>query len=472
MGADRKQLEPWLNDELLPFLEDRLSRHPRLKGQPFEVVGANQYRALGKMDGLTTYIRRKIVDRLQSIPGANFVQYSTIKPWGDRRKSMDSACGTQGKAVVRVTLEVDNSLGSGETRVAVQAIDLVENNWVRGFKKVWIGQPTAREKRLIAKQIVDQKLLGSRSLPFRSNQPDILASFLAENLSCLLKHTGESKLKIYLQKPAEKRPEFLWTAFRLLSHYLARFREVEITDQKRIANVILVSDVHAIDSKLLQVSVLLRSLDKSIRISGVGAEAYVHFDTTTVIVQGPTKKRLIASFKLITPWQRNPCKLRDPWEKGFISLTTVSRLPSNGCFAIRLKADATAKLYLIGQTDNAQLTLLFPDSCNILGLKHVLGGGEIRKYQSIHSPLWDNGKQGFFQLDQRPGIERIYAIAVTDPIIEVRLKQWIDRIGDLCSVQKNRRALHAQRLRAALADLGEESPGRMEWIERSFIHSP
>ena len=174
-GADRKHLEPWLNDELLPFLEDRLGLHPRLKGQPFEVVGTNQNSALGKTDGLTAYILRKIVDRLQSIPGANFVKRSTIKPWNDRGKSIDMACNSQGEATVQVTIEVDTSLDSGKVRVAVQAIDLVENNWVRGFKKIWIGQPTSREKRLMSKQIVDLKLLESRALPFKNNQPDLLA---------------------------------------------------------------------------------------------------------------------------------------------------------------------------------------------------------------------------------------------------------------------------------------------------------
>ncbi len=284
-GADRKQLDPWLNDELLPFLEDRLGRHPRLKGQPFEVVGANQNSALGKMDGLTAEILRKIVDRLQSVPGANFVERSTIKPWSDRGKSVELACDPQGEATVQVTIEVDNSLDSGDVRVAVQAMDLVENNWVRGFKKIWIGQPTSREKRLMAKQIVDRKLLGSRALPFRGNQPDLLASFLAENLSCHLMRTGEPNLKIFLRNPTEKLPEFLRTTLGLLSHYLARFREVEITNKKHTANVILISNVHTIDSKLLQISLLLRSLDKSIRLPGVGTEAYVYVDSTAAFTQ-------------------------------------------------------------------------------------------------------------------------------------------------------------------------------------------
>ena len=286
--------------------------------------------------------------------------------------------------------------------------------------------------------------------------------------------TGEPNLKIFFRKPAEKLPEFLQTAYGLLGHYLARFREVEISNKQHIANVILTSNLHAIDSKLLQISILLRSLDTSIRISGVGTEAYVHVDSAAAITQlpMPTKKRVITSFQLITPWQRNPCHHHDPWKKGFISLTEVSSLPSNGCFALRLKAANTAKLYLIGQTDDNQLTRLFPDSCDVLSLKHSLAGGKIRGNQSIHAPLWTNGKRGFFQLDQRPGIERIYAIAVSDSAIEAKLKRRIDHIGDLCSVQKYSRANQAQHFRTELKSLADESQGGMEWMERSFIHTP
>ena len=470
IGANRKQLEPWLNDELLPFLEDRLGRHPRLKGQPFEVVGTNENNALGKMDGLTADIVRKIVDRLQSVPDANLVKHLPIKPWGDQGKSIYLACDSQAEATVQVIIEVDNSLGSGEVRVAVQAIDLVENNWVRGFKKIWTGQLTSREKRLMSKQIVDRKLLGSRALPFRSNQPDLLASFLAENLSCLLMRTGETNLKIFVRKPTENLPEFLQTAYGLLGHYLARFREIEITKNKHIANVKLTWNIYAIDLKLLQISLLLQSFDTLIRIPGVGTEAYIHSDSVTS--QLPTKQRLIASFNLITPRQRNPCQHHDPWIKGFTGLTEASRLPSKGCFALRLKAIDTAKLYLIGQTDDNQLTRLFPDSCDVLSLNHSLSRGAIRKNQSIHAPLWDNGKRGFFQLDQRPGIERIYAIAVSDPATEAKLKLRVGRIGELCSVQKYKRMRQSQGFRAELKVLSDESHGGMEWMERSFIHIP
>ncbi len=154
-----------------------------------------------------------------------------------------------------------------------------------------------------------------------------------------------------------------------------------------------------------------------------------------------------------------------------MSLTEVSRLPSKGCFALRLKAANTAKLYLIGQTNDNQLTRLFPDSCDVLSLENSLAGGKIRKNQSIHAPLWDNGKRGFFQLDQRTGIERIYAVAVSDPAIEAKLKQRLSRIGDLCSAQKDHRMRQAQGFRTELKGLADESQGGMEWMERSFIHT-
>ncbi len=470
--AAQQPLEGWLNDTLLPFLEDRLARHPRLKGQPFEVVIAKDNKALGSMDGLTAYIRQKVVDRLQSVPGANLVWRPPIKLWRNRRNLLDLVCEMREKATIQVTIEVDDTFVTGELRIAVQSFDLQENTWVRGFKKVWIGKPTARQKQLLAKRIVDRNQLGSRALPFRSDQPDLMASYLAENLSCLLKQTGETTLKLSLLKPADRLPGFFQTTFQLLGHYLSRFREVEITQQDETANVILTAEVHAIDPKLFQISVLLRSLDKSIRIFGVGTEAYVYLDEITPIRQTPEQKPLISLFQLIAPRAQSHCRHDNPWQQGHINLTGTSRLPNNGCFAVRFKAAKTANLYLLAQTDDGQLTRLFPNSCNLLGLKLSLRGTEIRKHQSIHAPLLDNGKLGYFQLDKQTGSERIYAITVADPKLEAELNQRIRRAADLCVRSQHRSNDDVQRFRAELQALARKSQGNLEWQERSFGHTP
>lgn len=466
--ADQRYLETWLNGELLPFLTNRLGRHPRLKGQPFEITTTNKNNAVGKTDGLSTYIRQKVVDQLQSVPGANLVLRPPIKPWHNGFNLLDIACENRDKATVRVIIELNKNPSTDELRIAVQAIDLAEKNWVRGFKKVWMGELTTREKRLMAKRVIDQNLLGSRALPFQSDQADLVASYLAENLSCLLKQTGESALKLSLPQPSENLPEFFQTTFQLLDHYLTRYAKIEITQQKT-ANVVLTSSIHTINPKLYQISVLLRSLDQSIRILGVGTETYVYFDKIPPVRTVRSNKSLIELFQLVTPKVLKHCQHKNPWQQGQSILTRTSRLASQRCFAINLKAAETARLYLLAQTDKGQITRLFPDSCNVLGLKGQLQGGEILKHQTIHAPLWNNGNKGYFQLDHQPGIESVYAIAVTDPKIEANLKQQIRNIPDLCVTQIPRK-YYDKRFRKKLTTLAGKSHGSMEWLERSFIH--
>lgn len=469
--ADERYLKNWLDRDLLPYLEDRLGRHPRLRGQPFEVVPARHHKEPGKIDGLTAYIQQKIVDRLQTTPGANLVLHPAVKPWRFRQNLMDMACEFREKAQVHVTIEVDDSGIAGALRIAVRAIDLSENNWVRGFSKIWIGKPTTREKQLMANSGVDRNAIGSRTLPFRSDQPDLLASYLAENLGCLLKTTGKKSIRLLVSQPSETLPGFFQTTFQLLNHYLARFKEVNITKHPKKASVILTSKVHSIDQNLFQISALFQSADDSVRILGLGSEAYVELPDSALIAVAPNKKRLLALFQLVAPIRQSECRESDPWRKGEKVLTETSRLPSDGCFALRIRSAETATLFLLSQTEDGQLTRLFPDACDVLGLEAELQNNRMRSHQAIHAPLFDNNRRGYFQLGRQAGIERVYAIATVDSGLAASFNQRLGQVSDLCTETQRQSRDDVDRFQRTLTRLEKENQGKFEWLERRFIHT-
>lgn len=470
LSADVRSVENWLDQDLLPFLENRLGRHPRLKGQAFELVVIKDLQPEGRIDGLTAHFRQRIIDHLDDVPGANLALKAPAKPWLFRQHLREIACELEQNAQIQVTIEIARALIPGEIRIVVRAIDLLEKEWVRGFKKVWTGKPSARERQLIDQQVLDQNLIGSRAHPFQNDQPDLLASYLAERLSCMLKQTGERSIKLLLPRQTLERSKFFHATFELLDHYLSRFQEVKIVSQSASADVMLSSKIVPIKSGLYQISVLLNSVDDSIRILGLGSEAYVQLSEFEIPNETKRKASLIKTFQLIAPLSSNDCTGLNAWKKGYVVLTKSSRLPSEGCFAIRFKAAETGKLYLLSQTDDGRLIRLFPDSCDKLDVNRILKRGIIRKDQLLHVPLFGRSSRGYFQLDHSAGVEKVYAIVVNDRAIESKLNRLIKKVGDLC--QRPRRLVgdDSRSFKASLINLEKASRGGFEWMEQSFRH--
>lgn len=463
LPAQSPRLESWLNTELLPFLENRLGRHPRLRGQPFEVVAMKDGEPLAEMDGLTAYIRQRIIDHLQWVAGANLVERPAP------RRLSELACPEE-KATALVGIELSEPWGTEELYIAVQAIDLIENDWVPGFKKVWIGRPTAVEKERRAKRFIDQNRRGSRALPFRDDQPDLLARHLAQQLSCLLQESGVNRLKVFMPGAPDGFPPFLKTAFKLLDHYLGRFQEVEISKNQRQADVVLEANAYRIDPQLYQVAALLRPLDSTVPLYSPGIDAYVYLASAK---ESPDSRvPLIGLFQLIAPRSQIYCQYPNPWVDGKMVLTRTSRLPSGGCFALRFQAVRPASLYLVGQTDNGRLTRLFPDSCDFLGLQASLRNDKIGPGQQIHAPLFEDRRPGFFRLDGQVGVEWLYAIAVADSETEAKFLNRIRHTASLCNPQEEIERGSIQKFQTDLSALAKESGGRLDWQVRSFVHTP
>lgn len=469
--ANQPGLDDWLDTELLPFLEDRLGHHPRLKGQPFEIVAMKDNDPLGEMDGLTAYIRQRSIDKLQSVPGANLVFRPSVKPWSHHRQLYDVPCHVGDEASVRVGIEIGESWMTGKLRIAVQAIDLVENNWVRGFKKVWTGKPTAREKELVTRRFTDQHLLGSRALPFRDNQPDLLASYLAKNLSCLLQDRGETDLRVFRQGTPLGQPFYFKTSLELLDHYLAGFREVKATRNRQDANVVLTTKVLPVNKNLYQVWAGLQGRGEQVHVSDLDTQAYVYLDKARKRDVAHTQGSLIGAFQLIAPVDQGYCTHVDPWTDGEMILTQQTRLPNGGCFALRYQAAKPAILYLFGQTENGKVTQLLPDQCHALGLGLSLRQGKVWEDQRIHVPLFKNQKRGYFRLDSEPGVEWLYAVAVADTDTEAKLLKRVNHVETLCNPRRHGDRDSIQGFRATLTALAEASRGKLQWEARSFTHS-
>ncbi len=497
-GADRiideQSLAEWLDETLIPYLRQQLGQHPRFKGQPLMLVRMQNDNVKPHIDELTDHIRTRIVDALLAEPGLDLYWRPATRPHQHHQRLTDIRCGENRKINYYIGIDCRLTLDEQQLEVRVRALNLAERKWVSGFGRSWQGRPTAAQRAALKREHPDAYLRGLRPLPFTDNQPDLLASYLARNLSCLFQQGEADDLLVHVAEPSAASPAFFKTTLKLVGKYLARFREVEVTDDPDQANVAVTAAIHSIDRNMYQIWVAAMDQHQKKYLPGAETEAYVLIETPdqrlTADVNpdpGPDvapfdqpaerSRPLIASFNLITSAGPKACATAPPWQAGFRRLNSGARLPTGSCLAVEIRLAFPAHLFLIGQDARGDLTRLFPSSCrDFESIRPILEPG--RRFQ--FPPPFDAG-QRVLSLEGTPGMERIYAIAVTAPELANRFGYQLDRLQGLCAPGRRfpealsahgRRQSYGRvdRWQQYLNHLARQYPEKLQWREFHFWH--
>ena len=493
--SDVPSLDIWLDDTLIPYLVLQLGRHPRFKGQPVLLVRMQDDQIQPHIDDLTDQIRQKIMDALLKQPGLDLSWRPAIRPWRHHRNLEEVSCGDIRKIHYYVGIDCGLTKVEGRIYVKVRALNLVEQKWVSGFGKSWQGAPTAAQRAALDRVHPDVHVRGLRPLPFSDRQPDLLAAYLARNLSCLVRQGEEDDPVVYVNPVALNSPTVFQTTMGLVGKYLARFREVEVTDDPTQANVTVVTEIHAIHQNLHQIWVAARHHRGAKYLPGAETEAYVLMDTqmqTAVagsLPQKPPERHrpmqqvnapsLISSFDLLTPLDPGLCGTNTPWMAGIRRVQSGEHLPSGGCLALEISLSQAAYVFLVGRSANGELTELFPSECPAFKeIKTRLRPGKLLRFP----PLSEPGK-GILALDDSPGMEKVFAIAIRENDLANRFanrlaghqglcrppKSFVSMLSESVPISSEGRIQHWQKY---LKDLSDRYPEMVEWREISFWHDP
>ena len=494
--AQRESLDLWLEDTLIPYLSQQLSQHPRFKGQPVLLVRMKADDVQAQIDDLTNHIRDQIMDALLKEPGLDLTWRPTNRPWKHHQSLENLSCGMRRK--INYYIGIDSGLTKLDRKlyVKVRALNLSEKKWIAGFGRSWQGKATAAQLAALGREHPDEYLRGLRPLPFSSQQPDMLAAYLANNLSCLLQQGEADNLVIYVNKASTSTPKIFQTTLDLTGKYLARFREVEVTDDSNQANVTLVSEIHLINQGLYQIWVSARLRQGQKYLPGAETEAYVLMSSqasTPAIIQssdqlvkhkipsGPVRATpaLIASFALLTPLNQAHCATNTPWIAGERQLQSYDHIPSDSCLAVEMNLSRAAFVFLLSQDPNGELTRLYPSECPSLKKMDTL----LEAQRQFRFPSIFGSGDGILALDGSPGLERIYAIAITSPEVADEFAYHIKAIQGLCRpgqgfvntsfISPSRRP-HEQirRWHEYLNQVYRQYPEMVQWREIRFWHDP
>jgi hypothetical protein len=445
LPAGDSQLDQWLEDTLIPYLLQQLSQHPRFKDQPVLLVGMQGEEVRARIDDLTQRLRRKIIDALFKEPGLDLVWRPADRFRQPHQSIQDILCDDYRQVHYYIGLDCGLTRLGRKLYVKVRALNLAEQKWVSGFGKSWEGRPTAEQMAALAREHPDENLRGLRPLPFSEAQPDLLAAYLARNLSCRLRQSKFDDLVVHVARPSADSPPVLITALDLVEKYLARFQEVVVTDDPDRANVTLVGEIHTIHQRLHQVWVSARYRHDEKYLPGAETEAYVMVDSkkqphvAATPAERPadpladvqpisTSSELFASFDLLTPFNQRLCSTASFWQSGVRRLKPHENLPGGGCLAVELTLAAPAYVFLVAQDAAGELTHMFPSAC--AGLQN----NDVRLYagQRLQFPSPSDPKSGFLALDGSPGMERVFAIAITRPDLADRFAYRLSEVQGLC----------------------------------------
>jgi hypothetical protein len=492
---DAPSLDSWLEDTLIPYLVQQLGRHPRFKGQPVLLVRMQGDNVQPRIDDLTDQIRQKIMDALLKQPGLDLSWRPAIHPWRHHRSLEEVSCGDFRKIHYYVGIDCGLTRVERHLFVKIRALNLVEQKWVSGFGKSWQGVPTAAQRAALDRENPDDHLRGLRPLPFSDRQPDLLAAYLARNLSCLMRQGVEDDPVVYVENVAVNTPKVFRTTLELVAKYLARFREVEVTDDPTQANVTVVTEIHAIHQNLRQVWVAARHRQGAKYLPGAETEAYVLIDTqkqTAVAgthpqnpaepmrpLQQVSSPTLISSFGLLTPLNPSFCATDTPWIAGIRRVESREHLPSGSCLAVEISLSTAAYVFLVGQGADGVLTALFPSECP--AFKKI--GALLRPGELLQFPTLSDHGQGILMLDDSPGMERVYAIAITEQDLANRFASRLAEDLGLCRPAKNLVSMlpvgspvssagRIQHWQEYLNHHSDRYPKMVQWRQILFWHDP
>ena len=494
--ADRSTLDIWLEETLIPYLVRQLSQHPRFKGQPVMLVGMRGEVVRPRVDDLTREIRGKIIDALLKRPGPDLAWQAAAPPREHHPGFEDVPCGNYRKVQYYIGLDCGLTRLEGKLYVKVRALNLAEKKWVAGFGKSWEGWPTAAQRTALAEVQPDEYLRGQRPLPFSEEQPDLLAAYLARNLTCLLRQTASDDLVVHVANPSVNTPAFFKTTLELVGKYLARLREIEVTDNPSQANVSLVIEIHAIHQGLHQIWASVRYRHDEKYLPGAESEAYVWLDadepTRVASSQGerpdaplPVVQRelnsseIIASFDLLTPLNQNSCITGTKRRSDLRRIEPHDRLSTGSCLAMEINLATPAYVFLVGQDADGELTQMFPSSCADFENKDTL----LHPGQRFQFPSLSDPKTGVLELAGSSGMERVFAIAMTSRVLANGFTERLKDIRGLCRPgQEYSDALipgysryadeRIYRWQNYLSRLSADNPGLVQWQEISFWHEP
>ena len=279
-GTSGGNLTRWVEDEGAVYISEQLATDPRFTGARIQLVHMDDDQITADVDQLSSEVRRQLQDTVLRTRGVNLMTRPTVLPWRAQRTLAEVDCGIIDPITHVVGIDMRNTL-SGDYRLSIKAVDMSTNQLVSGFEKSWAGNLNSAQQAALQQDEMDITLRGLRPLPFDLEQPDLTASYLAQNLSCLLRQGTSSRMRIYIEPLEYGTHPFFETVNTLMGRYMNQYREVDLVSDISQANAVVNSETVKLTTDLWQTWVGVAFTEDGLQVSGADTPAYVSLDPTS-----------------------------------------------------------------------------------------------------------------------------------------------------------------------------------------------
>ncbi|MCP4288577.1 MAG: hypothetical protein GY792_29840 [Gammaproteobacteria bacterium] len=414
ISSEDSSLQHWLDNELASYLTEALGRHPRFKGEPVILVRLDGPDIQPDIDGLTRSMRDQLMDHLLMEPGVILPWQSQRQPAQHHRRLDRVQCGRIRDASYYIGIEITRN-ASSQYRVSVRALDVQAGEWASGFGKHWTGHLTVSEERALQERHRDESLRGLRVLPFSDGHPDLAATYLANNLSCLLRQQDKDNLVIYIEPLQSDQPR-LRTLLSLIGNNLSRYREVRVTDRKKEAGYLLRGETYQIQSGLYQVWVVLHPIQSGEHLSGMDTATWVRIqpghgttETPRIVEHIYEPKPAITALELVG---RNN-------STNHCARQRTGRNSHGGCPMLEVTVERSDDVFVFVHGARDGISRLSSGRC-VQGNTIALDVPGILRYEFPAERF------------KKPDWPTIYAIAVNDRQLAQQFQSHLQRLPDAC----------------------------------------
>ena len=446
------ELGDWIAGDLVPYVRQQLSTHPRFAGQTVQVVMLGGDAVLAAGNALSLGVADRLRKALSVEPGIRLLWQAPPSARAQPEQQFDCS---QREADYLIGIDAQE-VSPGAVVINVRALDWAERSWVSGFARRWQGRLSSRQVRDLRTRAIDPAFRGERHAPWEETETDLMAAQLAFEIGCgLLRQTdGE-----YMLDPGPASSGDNHDLVELVSNNLAAVAYFQFATEDQAANARITGKAHRIDDDLYQYWITILPQDGATDLTAISADAYVRVSPTARSVLAATEESFdfqpgndsfIDDLSLVRLHRKSLC------EPGTVNASlpgapTASWSGADGsCFALQLDSGEDAVAFFLNHQLNHGLVHLSTGDCSGQNKARV-----IRKDAALQFPLplqsvgsWMPAKT--WSLD--PAEDTYLVLASRDTRAARALAAHVEKLPMRCS-QALRPGLEGAELRAWLAEL-------------------
>ena len=432
-----KDLDRWVDRDLIPYVRQQLELHPRFKNETVMFVVLDDNAPASSTNALALSVRDRLLAAAVATPGVAV---------GWRQGRGDTMLGTALPDCLNddvhyyIGIELSQKL-DGSYALSARALDLEDQTWVTGFGRRWQGKLSTSQRQAMRQQRVDRTFLGARDVPYTLAQTDLLAAQLAHRLSCTLQKHVEDRYVVSVDVVEPPAPGLQGTV-ELISNNLANRQALKLSRDPSAANAILSGKAHRIAGALHQYWVTITPSGEQDDVNALSASAYIVLPesprqagsagTDTAGQSAPSVGALASRPRV------PPASIPNAGNEAFIGPLSIrspaSYTDCNGgaCSVLETRANVDAVLFFLQHQANHGLVRLADAGCRNRTAVQVARSGEAIRFPiartTTHRRDWTETQEWRLA----PELDTFYALVVTDARIARKIANHVDRLPVRC----------------------------------------